>query len=136
VSRLDVSGAAWQITAWRPAADCTGSWRRGERVDKLPALSSSRGWGMRYWFFLSLVAALLVGCGGPNQADAVRIGERTFRIEGPPIAGGAIEPNQRLAQRLCPGGYRVLDDKEHKGGLDRADWYEHGTTTIWVVKCI
>jgi hypothetical protein len=91
---------------------------------------------MRYWLPLSLVVVLLAGCGGPNQADAVRIAERTYRIESPPIAGGATAPNQRLAQQLCPGGYRVLDDKAHKGGLDRADWYEQGTTTIWVVKCL
>lgn len=91
---------------------------------------------MRYWQPLLLVAGLLAGCGGPNQADAVRIGERMYRIESPPIAGGAIAPNQRLAQQLCPNGYRVLDDKAHKGGLDRADFYEQGTTTIWVVKCL
>lgn len=91
---------------------------------------------MRYWLLLPLVAVGLAGCGGPNQADAVRIGDRTFRIESPPIPGGAIAPNQRLAQQLCPTGYRVLDDSSHKGGLDRTDWYEQGTTTVWVVKCL
>jgi len=91
---------------------------------------------MRYWLPLSLVAVLLAGCGGPNEAEAVRIGERTFRIESPAIAGGAVGPNQRLAQKLCPSGYRVLNETANKGGLDRADWYEHGETTIWVVKCI
>jgi hypothetical protein len=91
---------------------------------------------MRYWLLLSLVAVGLMGCGGPNQADAVRIGERTFRIESPPIPGGAIAPNQRLAQQLCPGGYRVLNDTAHKGGIDRVDDYEQGITTVWVVKCL
>lgn len=94
---------------------------------------------MRYWLPLSLVAVVLAGCGGPTQADAVRIGERTFRIEGPPIPGGATGPNQRLATQLCPGGYRLLNSDAHKGYIDRGtvdDPNDAGTTTIWVVKCI
>jgi len=87
-------------------------------------------------FLLPLVAAVaLIGCNA-NQADFTRIGERTFRIESPPIAGGAEGPNRRLAVQLCPNGYRLLNQDEHKGGPDRADWYEHNTTTVWVVKCI
>jgi hypothetical protein len=85
---------------------------------------------------LPLVAAVaLIGCTA-NQADFTRIGERTFRIESPPIAGGAEGPNRRLAQQLCPNGYRLLNQEAHKGGLDRVDAQEYGTTTIWVVKCI
>jgi hypothetical protein len=85
---------------------------------------------------LPLVAAVaLIGCNA-NQADFTRIGERTFRIESPPIAGGAEGPNRRLAQQLCPNGYRLLNQEAHKGGLDRADAQEYNTTTIWVVKCI
>jgi len=85
---------------------------------------------------LPLVAAVvLVGC-GQTQSDFTRIGERTFRIESPPIAGGAEGPNRRLAQQLCPNGYRLLNQDAHKGGLDRADAQEYKITTIWVVKCI
>jgi hypothetical protein len=93
---------------------------------------------MRYWLPLSLVGVLLAGCGGPTQSDAVRIGERTYRIETPPIPGGAIGPNQRLAQQLCPGGYRVLNTEAHKG-IDRGtmdDTDDLYTTTTWVVKCL
>ncbi|HXC30045.1 MAG TPA: hypothetical protein VNV38_18965 [Stellaceae bacterium] len=94
---------------------------------------------MRYLFSLCLFAVALVGCGGPNQSDFVRIGDHTFRIEGPSIAGGAVGPNQRMAQQLCPGGYRVLSSDSHRGGVDRAtlnDANSMGITTIWVVKCI
>ncbi len=91
---------------------------------------------MRCWLPLSLIAVFLAGCGGPTQADATRIGERMFRIESPPIPGGAIGPNQRLAQQLCPGGYRLLNDQAHKGGLDRAIYDEQNTTTVWVIKCL
>jgi len=88
---------------------------------------------MRYLLLLA-VATVLVGC-AHGQSDFTRIGDRTFRIESPPIPGGATGPNQRLAQQLCPGGFRVLDAKSHKGGADRAI-EEDNTTTIWVVRCI
>jgi hypothetical protein len=87
---------------------------------------------MRY--LLPLAAVALAGC-AHNQSDFVRIGERTFRIESPPIPGGATGPNQRLAQQLCPGGFRLLESASHKGGIDRAI-EEDNTTTIWVVRCI
>ncbi|HML10636.1 MAG TPA: hypothetical protein VK432_07230 [Stellaceae bacterium] len=92
---------------------------------------------MRYLW--PLVAVMLASCGGPTQADFTRIGERTFRIEGPPIPGGAVGPNQRLAQQLCPGGYRLLNSDSHKGNIDRGTLNDPNslqTTTIWVVKCI
>jgi hypothetical protein len=88
---------------------------------------------MRY--LLPLVALALAGC-AQNQSDFTRIGERTFRIESPPIPGGATGPNQRVAQQLCPGGYRLLNSDSHKGGADRAIYDEQNTTTIWVVRCI
>jgi hypothetical protein len=89
---------------------------------------------MRF-LLLMLAVGVLVGC-TQNQADFVRIGERTFRIESPPIPGGAEGPNRRLATQLCPGGFRLLNEESHKGGADRADYREFNTTTIWVVKCL
>jgi len=90
---------------------------------------------MRY--LIPLIAVALAAC-AQNQSDAVRIAERTYRIESPPIPGGATGPNQRLAQQLCPGGYRVLNSQSMKGGVDRAKDFpdDLNTTTIWVVKCI
>lgn len=91
---------------------------------------------MRY--LLPLVAIVLASCGGPTQADFTRIGERTFRIESPPIPGGATGPNERVARQLCPAGYRLLSSQANKGGIDRAKDYPEdlNTTTVWVVKCI
>ena len=89
---------------------------------------------MRFLVLL-LVAVALVGC-AQNQSDFTRIGERMFRIESPPIPGGADGPNRRLAQQLCPGGFRLLNADSHKGGLDRAIFDEQNTTTVWVVKCV
>jgi hypothetical protein len=88
---------------------------------------------MRY--LLPLIAVVLAGC-AQNQSAASRIAERTYEIESPPIPGGATGPNQRLAQQLCPNGFRLLNSEAHKGGLDRAIYDEQNTTTVWVVKCI
>jgi hypothetical protein len=87
---------------------------------------------MRY--ALLLLAGLLAGCTA-NQSEASRIGDRMYRIFSPEIAGGAEGPNRRLAQQLCPNGYRKLNEEAHKGGPDRAT-DESGITTIWIIKCI
>jgi len=86
---------------------------------------------MRY--LLPVLAIALVGC---SQSEASRIGDRTYRIISPEVPGGAEGPNRRLAEQLCPGGYRKLDEEAHKGGPDRAIYDEQNVTTIWVIKCI
>jgi hypothetical protein len=89
---------------------------------------------MRF-LLLAFAVAALAGC-TQNQADFTRIGDRTFKIESPPIAGGAEGPNRRVATQLCPGGYRLLNAESFKGGPDRVDYREFNTTTVWVVKCL
>jgi hypothetical protein len=86
---------------------------------------------MRY--LLLLVAFALVAC---TESEAIRIGDRTFRIVSPSIAGGVEGPNRRLANQLCPNGYRLVDHEAHKGGADRAIADDYGTTTIWTIKCL
>jgi hypothetical protein len=92
----------------------------------------------RLRLLLPIAAIALAGCGAETQSDFTRIGERTFRIESPPIPGGADGPNRRLAQQLCPTGFRVLNAQSNKGGIDRAKDFpdDLNTTTVWVVKCI
>jgi hypothetical protein len=76
---------------------------------------------------LVLLPAVLCGC---TESFAVRVDERTFNIEGPPVPGGADAPNRRVAERLCPKGYRVMDKSEHK--VDPA----LGITTYWTIRCL
>jgi hypothetical protein len=88
---------------------------------------------MRY--LLPLTALALAACAG-NDAQMTRIDARTFKIESPEIPGGSTAPNRRLAQQLCPNGYRLLDQNAHKGGPDRVDFQEQNITTIWFVRCL
>ncbi|HLY47088.1 MAG TPA: hypothetical protein VKQ73_16010 [Stellaceae bacterium] len=83
---------------------------------------------------LLLVIALL-GLAACTEASASRVDARTFKIQGPSMGILSDEPNRRLASRICPNGYRVLDSASHKGGPDRAT-DDSDTTTVWTIRCI
>jgi hypothetical protein len=73
-------------------------------------------------------SAVLACC--TAQSQATKLDDRTFKIEGPGVPGGAEAPNRRLAERVCPGGYRVLDSTRFKIDPDT------GTFTNWVIRCL
>ena len=82
---------------------------------------------------LTLLAMLaLAGC---TQADASRLDARTWRIEGPGLPSQSSAPNQRLAQRVCPDGYRVLDETVHRNTPD-GNRDEPGLFTNWTIRCL
>jgi hypothetical protein len=78
-------------------------------------------------FLLALTG--LASC-GPLQSSATKVDDRTYKIEGPGVPGGAEAPNRRLAARLCPGGYRVVDSLRFKRDPDE------GTYTNWTIRCL
>ena len=82
---------------------------------------------------LLLSVLLLAAC---TEATASRVDDHTFRIEGPGVPGGSEAPNKRLANRVCPKGYRVLDSESHKGGIDRATDDHDTIMTVWTIRCI
>ena len=90
---------------------------------------------MRYLLLLAATAAALTACAG-NDSQMTRIDARTFKIESPEIPGGSDVPNKRLAQQLCPNGYRLLNADAHKGGPDRAINDQQNITTVWMIRCL
>jgi hypothetical protein len=78
---------------------------------------------------LLLMSAGLAACATP-QSSATKVDDRTYKIEGPGVPGGAEAPNRRLATRICPGGYRVLESTRFK--VDPAE----GTFTNWTIRCL
>jgi len=82
---------------------------------------------------LSLIALLLLAA--CTQSAASRVDERTFRIEGPPCTSCGAAPDRRLAAKVCPSGYYILDSQTHKGGPDRAT-DEPNDMTVWMIRCI
>jgi hypothetical protein len=76
---------------------------------------------------LILVSAGLTAC---TEAFGSRLDDRTFRIEGPQIPGGSDAPNRRLAEKLCPRGYRVLEQSRGKSDADAQ------IATNWTIRCL
>ena len=81
--------------------------------------------------YLCLVLAL-AGC---TEATADRIDSRTFKIEGPGLPAGSDAPNRRLATRVCPKGYRVLEAIERRNSPDGYS-EEPGVFTHWTIRCL
>ena len=82
---------------------------------------------------LGLTALLLLtfaGLTACTQAFGSRLDEPAFRIEGPQIPGGSDAPNRRLAEKLCPRGYRVLEEGRHKPDADAQ------IATDWTIRCL
>ena len=80
----------------------------------------------------TLALLLLAAC---TEASVSRIDSRTFVIESGGIPGGSDAPNRRLAQRVCPSGYRVVDQAVHRNTPDRAA-DEPGVFTNWTIRCL
>lgn len=82
---------------------------------------------------LLLIATLaLSGCIQPSLS---KIDYRTYKIDLGGVPGGSDAPNRRLAEQVCPNGYRVLDESVHRNTPDRAR-DEPGVFTTWTVRCL
>jgi hypothetical protein len=89
-------------------------------------LSHFRVVGMRCLFLLPLALLALTAC---SESQSSRIDYRTYLIEGPPMPGGETGPNRRLANRLCPNGFRLLDESRKRDA-------EVGVSIMWTIRCI
>ncbi len=82
---------------------------------------------------LLLTLLCLAACTG---ATLTKLDYRTYQIESDPVPGGSAQPNRRVAEQVCPGGYRVLDQTLHNGSPDRARDEPLGVTTDWTIRCL
>ena len=81
---------------------------------------------------LLLTLLALAGCIQPTLS---KIDSRTYKIESGGIPGGSDAPNRRLAEQVCPSGYRVLDQTSHQNTPDRYR-DEPGVFTTWTIRCL
>ena len=86
----------------------------------------------RVWLIPALVGLALAGC---TEATASRLGDRTYRIEGPGLPAQSTVPNRRVAERVCPKGYRVIDEAVHRNSPDGIR-DEPGMFVNWTIRCI
>ena len=91
---------------------------------------------MRLLLAATLVLAQvgLVSCAALSSS-AMKLDDRTFKIEGPGVPGGADAPNRRTAERVCPGGYRVLDQQRFKASSGEFAG-DASTYTNWTIRCL
>jgi hypothetical protein len=82
-----------------------------------------------------LCLAAVFAIAGCTEATVTPLGNRTFHIQGPGIPGGSIVPNQRVAARVCPDGYRVLHENVRNNTPDGYS-YKPGVFTNWTIRCI
>jgi hypothetical protein len=79
-----------------------------------------------------ILALAIAGC---TEAKVTELGNHTFHIEGPGVPGGSTVPNQRLAVRVCPEGYRVLNETVRRNTPDGYS-EEPGIYTNWTIRCL
>jgi hypothetical protein len=82
--------------------------------------------------FLLIATLALAAC---TESSISKIDSRTYLIESAAIPGGSEAPNRRLAERVCPGGYRVVEKAVHRNTPDRAR-DEPGIFTNWTIRCL
>ena len=85
---------------------------------------------MRPFTVILLLALAMPGLTACSRPYASRVDERTFNIEGPQVPGGSDAPNRRLAEQLCPHGYRVLEEARRKPEADAQ------IQTFWTIRCL
>jgi hypothetical protein len=88
---------------------------------------------MRRVLLLIAAAVALAGC---TEATASNLGNRTYLIQGPGVPGGSTEPDERVASRLCPDGYRVLNSTWRKDTPDGYSFEPNGIYTNWTIRCL
>jgi hypothetical protein len=82
---------------------------------------------------LLLTLLVLAGCIQPTLS---KIDYRTYKIDSGGIPGGSDAPNRRLAEQVCPNGYRVLGETTHQNTPDRARDDIGNVYTFWTVRCL
>jgi hypothetical protein len=87
---------------------------------------------MRRLFLLATLA--FAACS--QESSVSKLDSRTYVIESAGVPGGAEAPNRRLAERVCPGGYRILDKTQHQNTPDRAREAWGSTFINWTIRCL
>jgi hypothetical protein len=81
---------------------------------------------------LLLTALGLAACTG---STLTKLDSRTYEIQSDAIPGGSSGPNRRVAEQVCPSGYRVIDQTVHQNSPDRARDMP-GVFTNWTIRCL
>jgi hypothetical protein len=82
----------------------------------------------------SVVVVLAVA--GCTTATISKLDYRTFKIEDSGVPGGSTAPNRRVAEQICPSGYRVMDERVRNGTRDGYSEDRGEVFTTWTIRCL
>lgn len=85
---------------------------------------------------IPLLLATLLVLGACVEPSLSKLDYRTYEINSGGIPGGSDAPNRRLAEQVCPGGYRVMDESVHRNTPDRARDEIGSVFTSWTIRCL
>jgi hypothetical protein len=83
----------------------------------------------------TLLLLAVAGCTEATASVSSR-GNRTYDIQGPGVPGGSTAPDRRMAMRLCPDGYRVLNETVRNGTPDGYSEERGQVFTNWTIRCL
>jgi hypothetical protein len=87
-------------------------------------------------FILPSVVAVLAITGCSTSATVNKIDYRTFKIEDSGVPGGSTNPDRRAAEKICPNGYRVLNQLVRNGTEDGYSEERGEVFTTWTIRCL
>ena len=88
---------------------------------------------MRYILPSLVVVLAIAGC---TTATISKLDYRTYKIQDSGVPGGSSAPNRRVAEQICPNGYRVLDQRERRNTRDGYSEDVGQVFTTWTVRCL
>lgn len=80
-----------------------------------------------------MIVLAAVGC---TQTTVSKLDYRTFKIEDGGVPGGSTAPDRRMAEQICPNGYRVLNQLVRNGTEDGYSEERGEVFTNWTIRCL
>ncbi|MBV8120840.1 MAG: hypothetical protein JO081_12990 [Alphaproteobacteria bacterium] len=80
--------------------------------------------------------AVVLGVAGCTTASVNKLDYRTYQIQDSGVPGGSSAPNRRVAQQVCPSGYRVLNERERRNTRDGYSEDRGEVFTTWTIRCL
>lgn len=85
---------------------------------------------------LILPLIIVLAAAGCTQTTVAKLDYRTFKIEDSGVPGGSTAPDRRVAEQICPNGYRVLNELVRNGTEDGYSEERGEVFTTWTVRCL
>lgn len=83
-----------------------------------------------------LLLMIVLAAAGCTTTTVAKLDYRTFKIEDSGVPGGSTAPDRRMAEQICPNGYRVLNQLVRNGTEDGYSEERGEDFTTWTIRCL